>query len=724
MAEQAESPGGEPAHLLSDTGTTKSAGARWFSLSAETARFLWPVLCLLQFGLLLGATVVWLGGKHEGELAAETSAPMVPAQPVRGAPPVLPAAVAPAPGDIARADELLRGSWYEAALAVYQPPGGGPSPSPRAALSYRVALCLEGLGRWDQALAAFREAASHAATPQLAAAAQLGQARVQLRRHHPGPAKTLLCALLLRSAQPALRDQPFLVDARYLLALALALETNQPSGPDPLHASTVTAAGADWPLEGALDWITPSKDKGADNSGPAKDTLVVLKRDGAGEPKVRASLEKADVRKLLERLAKQAELRVDWTIKAQEQAAGRTATVLLDTAPLSEVFRLLLEPLGLTWNLDGGLVTFSGANEAGATALAEHRRAAARHGLRDVIQVYPNHSLTAVAYLEAGNLEAAAGKLKDAVTWYERLTREAPRVALATEAHYNLALARHRLGDYEAARRAFFAVVDRAPGHELAPLAYLRIGYVYLEMGDPDRAISPLRRALAAAPGSPAQPAAAVALAACYLLTNNPGAARAIIVENRSVVGTGPFRALASFIESFARYRAVAADPRAARREAGDLLAALLLVADGSALAPVGDLLLGQAYRELGMGDRMAAVYEKALLQARGPLAAEMAYTLADYLFGMGKVRHAKQRLTVLARADHGDWTVQAQRRLAEIALHEKQPLECLRWCKIVLEERRAADVSAILRVMGRGFEMAGDYRQAALCFAGQLPDP
>ena len=39
-------------------------------------------------------------------------------------------------------------------------PGAGTPPSPRAALSYRVALCQEGLGRWDQALAAFREAAA------------------------------------------------------------------------------------------------------------------------------------------------------------------------------------------------------------------------------------------------------------------------------------------------------------------------------------------------------------------------------------------------------------------------------------------------------------------------------------------------------------------------------------------------------------------------------------
>jgi len=67
-----------------------------------------------------------------------------------------------------------------------------------------------------------------------------------------------------------------------------------------------------------------------------------------------------------------------------------------------------------------------------------------------------------------------------------------------------------------------------------------------------------------------------------------------------------------------------------ARRDAGDVVAALLAVADDPALGPPGRLLMGHAYRELGMIEELVATYEKALPEAHGLLAAEMACTLAD----------------------------------------------------------------------------------------------
>jgi len=63
-------------------------------------------------------------------------------------------------GEVKRGDDLLRLGRYELALAIYQPLNQGTAAPLRDLVQYRVALCLEGLGRWDQAIAAYRTLAS------------------------------------------------------------------------------------------------------------------------------------------------------------------------------------------------------------------------------------------------------------------------------------------------------------------------------------------------------------------------------------------------------------------------------------------------------------------------------------------------------------------------------------------------------------------------------------
>lgn len=684
---------------------------------------LWPVVCLFQFGLLLGVTVVWLRTDSPVEtppLAAKGKSD-IPPKP-RPEPKEAKAGL-PQPGDLARADELIRSRWYDAALTIYRPLSTTAAPPLRDTLIYRVALCLEGLGRWDEALAAFRQTASRMDAPRTVAAGQLGQARVYLRMRRLGDAKVLLYDLLLRAAQPSLREQSFLADARYLLALALAFEATQQQ-PDPLRSTPVSHAGTDWPLEDAVDWVGPGKARETDAEEPKQEFLRVQPlAGGTGEATVRAALRGTGVTDFLERLAKESGLRPHWTPKAKELAEGRITTIALDTVPLADVWRMLTDPLGLIWKTADGVVSFSTEGELSREELTAHRRYVARRALREALLEYPNHTLAATASLEAGNLEVAENNVKEAVSWYRRLIQEHPHSPVMVEVHYNLALVRQRQGDLDAARSLFFGVVDRAPGHELTPLAYLRIGHLYLEANQPDSAVSPLRRAQTLSAGSPAQPLAVLAQAVCHLRTDNPRAAAAVILENRTRISAEPYRPFASFLEAYAHYQTVP-DRRRAQREASTLLAALLLVREGAAIVPGGELLVGQAYRDLGMSDRMAAVYEKALTRASGPLAGEMTCTLADYLESAGRRADAKRWLAPLATTDQGAWTIQARYQLAEIALKEKQPADCLAWCRKLLADQRSADVQATLKVMGQAFELAGEHRQAARCFAGFFPDP
>ncbi len=267
-----------------------------------------------------------------------------------------------------------------------------------------------------------------------------------------------------------------------------------------------------------------------------------------------------------------------------------------------------------------------------------------------------------------------------------------------------------------------FYVVDRAPAHELTALAYWRLGRLYLELDSPEQAVSPLRRSVAAAAGSSAQPSIALTLAAAYMLTTNPQAAAAVIRENQRSLQQEPYRSMASFLETYARFRA-STDRREKNRLASSLLAALVQIHDASVLPSVGELLVGKAYLDLGFGERMATVYVDAVERSRGLPKAELTYHLADYWYGAGKRTPAIERFTSLANATSGPWSTRARLRLAEIALEENKPHRCLEWCKLVLPDRGAIDVSALLKIMGRAFDLTGDFHQAAACYSGQIPE-
>ncbi len=337
------------------------------------------------------------------------------------------------------------------------------------------------------------------------------------------------------------------------------------------------------------------------------------------------------------------------------------------------------------------------------------------------MRAHPRHPLTPAAYLELAGLEAQAGRPEDALAWYARLVREWPRAPLAIEAHYNTGLLLVRQGDRSAARQAFFRVIDRAPAHELAPLAFWRVGRLYLEEGDPEKALSPLRRAVRSGPGSAAHAAAALTMAAAYLLTDNPRAANAILLEHRELVAHESYHTTAAFLDTLARFRALT-DRLHRQREANDLLAALLSVRDDTLLGPAGLVLMGQAYRDLGMPDEMVRMYRRALPHLRGPLAAELALGLAEAYWAADKRGAAVDLYQKLAQAGLDGGARRARLRLAEIALSEKKPQECLKSCRELLRDNAGADRPTVLRLMAAAYEQTGERDKAIRCLSGEAP--
>jgi hypothetical protein len=204
-------------------------------------------------------------------------------------------------------------------------------------------------------------------------------------------------------------------------------------------------------------------------------------------------------------------------------------------------------------------------------------------------------------------------------------------------------------------------------------------------------------------------------LGACELLGGDDGAARAALRGAR-IDARDAHDALARFLESLLRYRAAPTD---GRREV--LLEAMRAASDARKLGPGGALLAGRAYRELDLGERMAALYDAVSESTRGPVAAQMTFDAAAWYDLLDRPEQARQRYLAVAATDSRGLGAKAELRLASIALRQRNAEECVRRCRAVVG-RAGVDRPEVLALMGRAYESRRQFRLAADCFAGRVP--
>ncbi|MBN9524311.1 hypothetical protein J0H58_38325, partial [bacterium] len=266
-----------------------------------------------------------------------------------------------------------------------------------------------------------------------------------------------------------------------------------------------------------------------------------------------------------------------------------------------------------------------------------------------------------------------------------------------------------------AARWRFAEVIDRAgPETPWAALGRWWVGRAHLDVGETGAAAKAFRSS-ATGPGGEVASASTLALCLCHLTDGDDEAARAALVDYRPA-RVEKHRAAAGAFAVLLRYRVAPSSNRAA-----EVAAALEAAGNGEAFGPFGALFAGRVYAELGRHDRAAAVYDAAAARARGPVAVRMTLAVADRYAALGLVGPARQRYLAAAVLDpEGDgW--RAELRVAELAADGGNADECVRRCRALLG-RRGADRAAVLAVLGRGYEQAGRYRDAAAAFAGQIP--
>ncbi len=391
-----------------------------------------------------------------------------------------------------------------------------------------------------------------------------------------------------------------LADASYLLAFALSLEVSPAESPSGLKPFALARARFDLPVELMLDWVTrarpgePAPPTGNDSKAAAPNLLVRRLGSRPGEVLVTAFTDQELFAGFVDRLAERCDLRVQWTKEALAQTGTRPVTVAVEQMQFSALVQVLALDAELSWDLEGNTLSLSTMSQLSERTQVS-RRLTARKAAQDALLTHPDHPLAAATYLELGNLEVASGRLKEGLSSYERLLRKAPRSRISAELYYNLALTRSQLGETTQARDAFFWVVDRAPGSELALLSYLQIGRLHLNENDPAAAIRPLRRAMSASSESDTRLVAALLLAAAQISTDSPRVAHATLTQMGDASNREPYRRAAALLDALARYRAQP-DPRKAIQEAGNLLGAIVTYREEPILGPVGVLVAGRHF--------------------------------------------------------------------------------------------------------------------------------
>jgi tetratricopeptide (TPR) repeat protein len=316
--------------------------------------------------------------------------------------------------------------------------------------------------------------------------------------------------------------------------------------------------------------------------------------------------------------------------------------------------------------------------------------------------------------LASANLLFRAGNLDAAAREYKRLREAHPPQGVLLSATYNLGLVRHRKGEWAVARQLFAEAADMAPTSPPSALAWWWLGRTLLDTGDADGCRLAWVRADEAADK---EVASAVLVGKVFLLLLAGESERAAkLLHGKKVANSDPQPEVAEAFACYFRY----ADSGTASR--GDALAAAVRRAgNGRPFGPAGEWLFGGWLGEVGQGDEMAAVYERAAEAARGRWAVRFALATADHLLAAGKTDAAARRFAAVAAADAAASGDRARVRLAEIALRQGRPADCVRYARAVLA-RDHEDRDEVLRLLGRGYEMLNHPRAAAECFAGRLP--
>ena len=455
-------------------------------------------------------------------------------------------------------------------------------------------------------------------------------------------------------------------------------------------------------------------------AGPARETAAKPRKDirisadsKPGEWLVSVDIQSRGLRSVVETMARELGLSLRLTGIAEELLSGKAANILVTDLPATQVLDSLLHPAELEWKIADLELVVSPLDNSDA-AWSERTRRAIERSLASEYE----HSWRIGLMIDLGNLEFLARNWRAAFDIYTRSLDEGGLRPEAVAANYNMGMTCVRLNLRDRAREQFQNLVDRDASGKWGPLAYWWAGRSHLDVDEPEKAIKYFEAALDTTETGPSVTAAALGLSFCHLMKNDYPAALAAIRPYRDGLKISDFKQTSAFVDALCRFKQ-AENPRVTG-EADEILYAVLNVTEDLAVGPAGAYQLGKMCRELGFGPRMVVLYTRTLEDLRGGLAVRMTRELADYHYSDGDPVMAVEGYKAVAAVNREEPGRHAWLQLARLAIRDKKTDDAGRYC---LEAMRiGADRDAILKELGKVYELKKDFKKAAKCFAGEFP--
>lgn len=615
---------------------------------------------------------------------------------------------------------------YEVALHYFQSLGSNDPERLPAELLYRCALCQEGLGLWNEAMAALQRVSATTDNAVLKAAALFGQARVTLRLGEPRQAVALLRSLRLQSCSIDSLPKNMAGEIEFLIPLAISQEAAARSRRD-LHGHPHRIGSVfSWPLESALAWADESLE--VDNSEMAEssseNTLSIRRKKAVASTADSAAIEsqivdvnciQRPIGQVVEALAEQFGWSVDWSELSQDQSTERMVTICATDRPVCSLLTLICSELQSTWTINANRLEISRMDPAG-----DHARRMIAQTLVSLLEWNPQHRLADHVRFGLAEIAQSEGHYAEAAILFSTLVgRNAS--PLAIRAAYNSALNYAEVGDLANACSQLSQIVDGAPEFEFHAESTILLGRMLLDRGETQAAIFQLRRAAGDANPVASQARAAVLLGVAYLSQDKYQEAAEALFAHRHQLEESTVRNAASFVTAYARWQSGSESAR--EREAAYLYRALTAIkSETEWLGQTAELLIGRAYSDLGLEDHMAGIYGRMLKAGVAEnIQQQMTFALADYELANGRPESAEAKWRSLCTATPNRLTDKARFRLAEIAYKDGRYQECLEACEMIHQGEGVALIE-IQKLMGRAFEQLGQFGIAARCYAGQYP--
>ncbi len=607
-------------------------------------------------------------------------------------------------------------------------------------LLFRIALCYEASDDRNRAANLYQSILDGEPQWPMRVASQLGLARCWSQIGELASAQYLLWNLCLISDGDTLG--PYASDVRYGLSRLTAAAGRQPDrellinhrAMWHLHPSHRT----DRELKKLVAFQNNHSNPTVAASSRTKDNVISIGNiihtgDQQNSIFVDARADRAELGMIFGWLSKSLEIPIQVTDDAVTLIQAQRVDIHLLGIDLATLLDGLTIPFDLRWITDGEAIVIKTADQLSDIEIRSSEIQAARRLLQRALLVDPDHEQSALARARLASLAVETGHIREALLQFDDLLKRPVSGRLKQMIHFNLGQVHRSLADIDLAIDSFRQVTEASDGGSIKTLAFLKLGSIYLEINQFSQAAGAYTRALRACENHYLQQIALVGLATAYLLDQQPQRSRQVLIQANRRFVDDRFREYARLLISLATDELTPpAESNATRTDQNEtldarinLLTSVVRRPEVPELGPACHRLIARGFQRLGLFNEMSGHLRQTLSEPLAPpLRESIVQALSTQLIEDGDHEQARQLLLETIHEPFESDQAKLILLLAELERESGNAQQSLEICRQLLANPDwSAHHGAALKIMGRVFQQRGLHHQAALCYAGLLPN-